>query len=194
VAGLRYASDDRRIWGVMLLLTTATFFGRPYMQLMPVFARDILHMGAGGYGLLMGTVGAGALAGALVVGTLGRSDRKGYLLMVMTGVFGIALAGFGLSHWVFLSLPLLLITGATQTLFMSLTNTLLQLTVPEEMRGRTMALYSLIPMGFMPLGTMALGSVGDVFGVPITVAGGAVIVVAATLLAARFLPAVRSLG
>ena len=81
--------------------------------------------------------------------------------------------------------------GATATLFMALTNTLLQLNVPEEMRGRVMSVYTLVPMGMMPLGSMVIGSVGDVIGVPVTVAIAGVIVFVFVLGAFRLFPSVR---
>lgn len=189
--GLRFISRDKRIWGLVTILSMATFFGRPYTQLMPIFAQDVLHVGATGYGILMAATGVGALGGAFVVGRLGASGKKGYYLLVLTIIFAVALFGFALSTWFIPSLLVLVVTGGTQTLFMALTNTLLQLNVPEEMRGRVMSVYTLIPMGLMPLGSMVLGSAGDVLGVPATIAGGAVVVFAFTALAFRLFPSVR---
>ncbi len=192
-AGLSFMLGDRRIWGLMVILSVPTFLGRPYMQLMPIFARDVLHKGAGGYGLLMAITGVGALSGALTVGRFGRSKRKGFSLLVITLVFAATLIGFALSRWFIPSLALLLVLGATQTLFMAITNTLLQLNVPEEMRGRVMSVYTLIPMGLMPLGAMVMGSVGSVIGVPITVAAGAIIVLSFSIFAFRLFPKVRAM-
>jgi hypothetical protein len=130
---------------------------------MPVFARDILHTSAAGYGALMGINGVGALSGALLVGRLGARQDRGRILFLVNLVFAGILVGFALSRWLELSAILLFLIGASQTLLMALTNTLIQLIVPDEFRGRVMALYTLIPMGLMPLGTMALGGIGDLF-------------------------------
>jgi MFS family permease len=126
-----------------------------------------------------------------VVGRIGDSGKKGFYLLTITLIFAVALFAFALTPVFIPALAILAVTGATQTLFMALTNTLLQLNVPETMRGRVMSVYTLIPMGLMPLGSMAMGSVGDVIGVPVTVAAGAVIVLVFILIAFRAFPSVR---
>ncbi|MCX2728319.1 MFS transporter [Thermomicrobium sp. 4228-Ro] len=191
--GLQAVRQDRRLLGLLTLLAVPTFLGRPYLQLMPVFARDVLHTGAAGYGLLMGINGAGALSGALLVGTLSERGRRGKLLFFVNIVFASTLVAFALSQWVTLSAALLFLIGASQTLLMAFTNTLLQLIVTDEFRGRVMALYTVIPMGFMPLGTMALGGIGDLVGVPLTVAVAAAIALGFTLVGRRLFPEVYRL-
>ena len=192
-SGLRFMLADRRIWGLMAVLSIPTFLGRPYMQLMPIFASNVLHRGAGGYGFLMAATGVGALGGAVTVGRFGRSRRKGLSLLIITLVFAVTLFFFALSRWFIPSIALLLVIGAAQTLFMAITNTLLQLNVPEEMRGRVMSVYTLIPMGLMPLGAMVMGTVGSAIGVPLTIAIGAVIVLAFAIMAFRLFPSVRTM-
>ncbi len=191
--GLRVVLEDRRLVGLLTLLAVPTFLGRPYLQLMPVFARDVLHTNASGYGALMGINGAGALTGALLVGSFGKGNQRGRLLFLINGAFAVALIAFALSQWVTLSAVLLFLIGATQTLLMALTNTLIQLIVPDEFRGRVMALYTLIPMGFMPLGTMALGGIGELAGVPLTVAAAASLALAFTVVGRRLFPEVARL-
>ena len=192
--GLRAVRHDRRLLGLLTLLAVPTFLGRPYLQLMPVFARDILHTSAAGYGALMGINGVGALSGALLVGRLGARQDRGRILFLVNLVFAGILVGFALSRWLELSAILLFLIGASQTLLMALTNTLIQLIVPDEFRGRVMALYTLIPMGLMPLGTMALGGIGDLFGVPATVAVAASGALVFTLAGRRLFPEVYRLA
>lgn len=194
LCGLRSVRQDRRLLGLLTLLAVPTFLGRPYLQLMPVFARDILHTSAAGYGFLMGINGIGALSGALLVGSVGRLGHRGRLLFLVNLVFTGALVLFALSSSVVFSATLLFLIGASQTLLMALTNTLLQLIVPDELRGRVMALYTLIPMGFMPLGTMALGTLGDFVGVPLTVAGAALLAGLFALIGRRLFPEVHRLS
>ncbi|HVB64626.1 MAG TPA: MFS transporter [Nitrolancea sp.] len=191
--GLSFIFKDRRIWGLVVVLAVPTFLAGPYSQFMPIFAKDVLHKGPGGYGLLMGVTGIGSLVGALLVGKFGRSKRNGLALLILTVIFAATLAVFAMSRWFVPALALLLVIGATQTLFMAIGNTLLQLNVPEQMRGRVMSVYSLIPMGLMPLGSMILGSIGAVIGTPITVASGAIIVLAFGLLSFRLFRAVREM-
>jgi MFS family permease len=192
-AGLSFMLKDRWIWGLVVVLAVPALLGGPYAQFMPIFAKDILHKGPGGYGLLMGATGVGSLIGALMVGRFGRTRRNGLALLVLTVIFAAALVVFALSRWFVPSLALLLVIGATQTLFMAIGNTLLQLNVPEQMRGRVMSVYSLIPMGLMPLGSMLMGSIGEVTGVPITVAGGAIIALAFAILSFRIFSVVRDM-
>jgi MFS family permease len=192
--GLRAVRHDQRLLGLLTLLAVPTFLGRPYLQLMPVFARDILHTSAAGYGALMGINGVGALSGALLVGRLGARQDRGRILFLVNLVFAGILVGFALSRWLELSAILLFLIGASQTLLMALTNTLIQLIVPDEFRGRVMALYTLIPMGLMPLGTMALGGIGDLFGVPATVAVAASGALVFTLAGRRLFPEVYRLA
>lgn len=192
-AGLQFIRQDRRIWGLMLVISIPTFFGRPFMQFMPVFAQDVLRVGASGYGALMAISGIGALAGAIAVAPLGASKNKGLRLLTVTAIFGATLILFSASRWFVPSAILLIIIGAAQTLNMGLTNTLLQLNIPGEMRGRVMSAYTLIPMGLMPLGQTITGSLGSLITVPVAVGIGAIAVLAFSLGAFRFLPEVRKM-
>jgi len=191
--GISFILKDRRIWGLVVVLAVPTFLAGPYSQFMPIFAQDVLHRGAGGYGLLMGVTGVGSLVGALMVGRFGRSKHNGLALLILTVVFAAVLVVFAMSRWFIPSLAFLLVIGATQTLFMAIGNTLLQLNVPEQMRGRVMSVYSLIPMGLMPLGSMILGTIGEAVGTPLTVGAAAVIVLIFGLLSFRLFNAVRQM-
>jgi MFS family permease len=192
-AGLRFVLRDRMIWGIMLLMTIPTFFGRPIVQLMPSFARDVIDTGPSGFGILMAVMGVGALVGALLVGKLSAARwTQGVLLFAIIAMFGISLLLFSLSPWYAASLTVLLFVGAGQTIFMGLANTMIQLNVNEEMRGRVMSAYVLIPMSLMPLGSMALGSLAEVIGVAQAFTIGAAIILVFVLIAWRLLPEVRA--
>lgn len=190
--GLSFILTDRRIWGIMLIIAIPTFFGRPIIQLMPSFARDVVEAGPEGLGVLLGVMGVGALAGALLVGRLvGSKWNPGTLLLLVTLMFGTGLLLFSFSPWYASALFILLFVGAGQTLFMGIANTMLQFTISEEMRGRVMSAYVLIPMGLMPLGSMVLGSVAELIGVAMAFAIGAGIIMLFALLAWKWLPEVR---
>jgi MFS family permease len=109
--GMRYILDQRAIWGILLLIAIPSLGARPYIQMMPVFARDVLGMGATGYGVLMAASGIGALIGALVVTSLGSSTRRGAILLVATAGLGISLIAFSSSHWLVPSLNLVVAVG-----------------------------------------------------------------------------------
>jgi MFS family permease len=192
-AGLSFIFNDRRIWGIMLIIAIPTFFGRPIIQLMPAFARDVVDAGPSGLGVLLGVMGVGALVGALLTGKLiGARWSNGALLLMVTLMFGVGLLLFSFSPWYASSLFILLFIGAGQTLFMGIANTMLQFTISEEMRGRVMSAYVLIPMSLMPLGSMALGSLAELIGVAMAFAIGAAVILLFVLIAWRLLPELRT--
>ncbi|HMM43880.1 MAG TPA: MFS transporter, partial [Thermomicrobiales bacterium] len=189
--GLDYIRSDRTIWGILLLIAVPSVAARPYTQMMPVFARDILGLGATGFGVLMAASGIGALVGALVVASLGGFSRRGWLLVVVTLVLGVSLLAFSQSTWVVASIVLVIVVGGASTLMMSLANTLLQGIVPDGMRGRVMSVYTLIAGGLMPLGSMLLGTLGEAIGVPLAVGLGGVVTIAIAVVFVRRLDDVR---
>jgi hypothetical protein len=140
----------------------------------------------------MAASGIGALAGALLTASLGNFAHKGMLLILVTLTLGATLIGFSSSHWLPVSLALVVLVGGTSTLMMSLANALLQGLVSGEMRGRVMSVYTLIAGGFMPLGSMLLGTTGEVIGVPLAVGLGGVITVAIAIAAFQMLGEVRA--
>ncbi|MCO5176789.1 MAG: MFS transporter [Thermomicrobiales bacterium] len=179
--GLAYIKSDRIIWGILLLIAIPSVVARPYTQMMPVFARDVLGLGATGFGVLMAASGLGALVGALITASLGGFAKRGWLLVINTVVLGITLVGFAQSRWIIPSIILVIFVGGTSTLMMSLANTLLQGLVPDTMRGRVMSVYTLIAGGLMPLGSMILGAGGEKIGVPLAVGIGGVITIIVAL-------------
>jgi len=189
--GLSYIRSDRIIWGILLLIAIPSVVARPYTQMMPVFARDVLGLGATGFGVLMAASGLGALVGALITASLGGFAKRGWLLVINTIVLGITLVGFAQSRWIIPSIILVIFVGGTSTLMMSLANTLLQGLVPDAMRGRVMSVYTLIAGGLMPLGSMILGAGGEKIGVPLAVAIGGVITIIVALGFIRGLEDVR---
>lgn len=190
--GMRYILSQRAIWGILLLIAIPSLGARPYIQMMPVFARDILGLGATGYGVLMAASGIGALIGAFIVTSLGGSTRRGMILIVVTASLGVTLVGFASSHWLIPSLAFVVAVGCAATLMMSLANALLQGLVPGEMRGRVMSVYSLIAAGFMPLGSMLLGSLGSLIGVPLAVGLGGALTIVTAILSAQMLHDLKS--
>jgi predicted MFS family arabinose efflux permease len=111
---------------------------------MPVFARDILDVGAPGLGLLLMAPGAGAIFGGLTLASVRRFPRPHHLLFFLAAGFGSAIIFFAMARYFFLSLVCLFIAGGFQTTFLSFTATLLQLHADETNRGRIMSLFGLI--------------------------------------------------
>lgn len=171
-----------------------SMFGVSYVYMMPVFAQDILKVGSQGYGFLMGAGGVGALAGTLVIASLGNFRRKGWLLLGGQGLFGTMILSFAISRWFPSSLTAILLAGAANSVYMTIVNTVLQERVPNELRGRVMGIYSLT-WSMMPLGGMVGGSIATLSGsTPFAVGLGAGIVALFTLTVLIALPAVRRIS
>jgi predicted MFS family arabinose efflux permease len=176
-AGFAYAWGNRTIRVSLLLVAVSSCFGAAYLALMPAFARDVLHQGSAGLGYLMASVGAGALLGAYALSRL----HERHLVMapiVAAGCFGVSLILFAHSHWLPLSMALLLPTAFSLMLLGGSTNTIIQTEAGDHMRGRVVAFYAMAFMGMMPWGSLLLGSLADRVGVggAVTLGGAAVIV------------------
>jgi len=140
--------------------------------LMPVFARDILGIGAPGLGLLNASLGIGALTGALLVAILRPGGGSGRLALVGLGMASIGLIVFGLSTWVPLSCVALAVLGASQVAYYATTNTLIQVLVSPRLRGRVLSLYVMTSLGVIPFGNLIAGAIAERFGAPLALAGG----------------------
>jgi MFS family permease len=177
--GLRYVGATRLVSTLLLLSAVTSIFGRSYQQLLPVFAKDVLHVGTSGLGLMMSAPGAGTLAGAVALGALGDVPRKGVVLFVGMLAFSVTLALFTLSRSFPMSLLLLFLGGITTITFSTMLTTMVQLVAPGYMRGRVMALITVTMQGFAPLGAMLTGAIATGTGTPAAVALSALIVAGA---------------
>jgi len=180
IEGFRFASSTAPIRSLLLLLGLVSLVGMPYTVLIPVFADRILHGGARGLGILMGFTGIGALLGALTLALRSGVKGLGRLIVITCASFGVSIFLFSFSKNFWLSALLLLPAGFSMMLQMASSNTLIQTMVPDELRGRVMALYSMMFMGMAPFGALFGGAMADRVGAPITVAiGGAASVMGA---------------
>jgi MFS family permease len=180
VEGFRFVSQTAPIRALLLLLGLVSLAGMPYVVLMPIFADRILHGGARGLGILMGATGVGALLGALTLAFRSGVKGLGRLVMWCCAGFGASLVLFSLSRSFWLAVILLLPVGYFIMLQMACSNTLIQVMVPDSLRGRVMAVYSMMFMGMAPIGALLGGALSDRLGAPLTVAiGGIASIVAA---------------
>lgn len=173
---------------LLFLGTTAalSFFGRPYVRLMPTFAREVLHVGAQGLGVLQSAPGIGTVCSALLIGWLSTGRGKGLILGTAMMLFGFAVIAFGLMHSFLLALFLLILVGLTQALALSAANTLVQLSTPAHARGRLMGFYSMVTFGGFAMGSLPVGAAASLIGVgPALSAGGVIVVLLALLLLPR---------
>ena len=164
--GLAYAWGSRSIRQLLVLLAICAGFGFQYNVLLPVYARDVLHAGARTYGWLFSAFGAGSLVAALRVAvTHHRWALRRHLLLGLT-LGGVGLAGFAWSRWLPGMAMCAALAGFGLILYVSSTNTLIQLTVEDRYRGRVMSLYTLFFVGTSPFGSLAAGAVAQRFGAP----------------------------
>ena len=170
--GFVYVRGRPDIMITLGLLACMAVFGFSYQVLMPVFARDILQVGPKGMGFLASANGIGAFAAALLIASRKRPTRK--LQFGTALVFAAAVYGFSLSQSFHVSLALLMIAGGCSVAFIATCNTMLQLSVPDEIRGRVMGLYSLSFIGMGPAGSLLSGTLAHAWGAPWAVCIGAV--------------------
>ena len=190
--GLGYLGNHRIILILVALYLLPMFAMRSYMGLLPIFARDIFQMGGLGYGLLMTAPGVGSLLSLLTLATFHTLRHRGLWLFAMGIVTGLALAAFGPSPWILLSLLLLVVIGAANNAFMTLNAALVQGSIPDHVRGRVMSLRE-IAFGLGPAGSLLIGALAQATDAPFAVAILGVIVFAIPLLLALALPRVRQL-
>ena len=189
--GFRFVSHTAPIRLILLLLGLVSFVAMPYSVLMPIFAAQILHGNARTLGVLMGATGVGALAGALTMASRQTVRGLGRWVWIACAAFGSSLILFSISHWYLVSIALLVPVGFSMMVQMSSSNTLIQAMVPDRLRGRTMAVYSMMFMGMAPLGALFSGALADRIGAPWTLSiGGAVGIIGAAIFA-RNLPSIR---
>ena len=190
-AGIEYARRQPVIRTTLILSVFASAFGASYMVLLPVFAKDVFHAGPRAQAFLMAASGGGAVVGALGLASLGDVRRKGILLLCGAVVFAVAIGTFGCSQWMAMSLVCLVIAGASMTTYRSLCNTLCQTTVPDDMRGRVMALFTLAFAGVSPVGNFQAGLVAQYISVHVAVVLGAAIVGLSALIVLLTVPEMR---
>jgi MFS family permease len=189
--GFRFVRHTAPIRAILLLLGLVSLVAMPYTVLMPVFADRILHGGARGLGILMGATGVGALLGGLTLATRTGVRGLGRWITLSCGGLGASLILFSLSRSFWLSATLLLPVGFCMMLQMSSSNTLIQAMVPDHLRGRVMAVYSMMFMGMAPFGALFGGALADRLGAQLTVSMGAVACIGGAALFGLHLPKIR---
>jgi len=188
VEGFQFVNRTAPIRALLILLGIVSITGMPYVVLMPIFADRILHsggqefasligshdLGAVRLGILMGASGVGALLGALTLAIRTGVKGLGKWVTVCCAAFGVSLILFAICKSFWISVLLLLPVGYFIMLQMASSNTLIQVMVPDALRGRVMAVYSMMFMGMAPLGALLGGVLSDRVGAPMTVAVGGV--------------------
>jgi MFS family permease len=172
---LDHLRTHRELKLVLLLMTAVAVFAMPYFVLLPLLAREVLGVGPRGFGLLMATSGLGALLGALTLAR--RLQRRPPMPSFLGGLamFLAGLVGLGLCRNYYLALACIFLAGFGMVTQLSTGNSLMQLNVPDELRGRIMSLFGLIVMGFAPIGSILYGGVAHFLGPGPTIAAGSLL-------------------
>ena len=189
--GIKYAYNFKPIRTLLLLIGLVSLTGMPYTVLMPVFAKDILHGDAHTLGFLFGTVGSGALIGAIYLASRKSVLGLGRWIAIATSIFSLGLLFFSFSRNICLSVSLMLFTGFGMMMQMASTNTLLQTLVDDDKRGRVMSLYVMAFMGTAPFGSFMAGTLASTIGAPYTVLSSGVICLIGALIFYKYLPSLR---
>jgi MFS family permease len=162
--GIAYILHHSSIYMLLISVGIISFFGFPYISFIPVYARDILHTGEKGLGMLMGSAGAGAFTGAVMLALRGNTSRKGMVMAIAGITFSTALLIFSLSTKAWISYAMLFFVGLGAINQIATANSILQLMVPDALRGRVMSAFTTMFLGMAPLGNFSVGSLSHFIG------------------------------
>src|SRR5439155_11996508 len=190
--GLNFIRKNEVFYTFIGMTFFNSVFGMSYLILMPVFARDVLDVGSKGFGFLQSVGGAGALAGVLLVAWFSHSRGKGRQAIFGATFFGLVLIAFAFSVSFPLSLILAAVLGGASQFYMTIISAILQVNLPNELRGRVMGIYGLT-WDLMPVGGLIAGAIAEFAGAPIAVGFGGFMVAIMALAVALLLPNVRRL-
>ncbi len=165
-SGLRYLGSERAVLGLVVMVALFSLVGFGALNLLPVFAKDILQIGAAGFGNMLAAQGVGALLGALTLILFGERLPKGKMLLAARALIGPSIAVLALSRTVWISMAVLMLIGYSFITQLVYTNTLIQTIVPDDLRGRVLSTYTWALGGFYPLGSLLIGFIGDHIGAP----------------------------
>ena len=183
-SGLNYVRHESSIVALTVVASLSTFLGLPLLTFLPIFAREIFHGGVERYSEMMAYSGAGAVVGALIVAWLGKFKHMGLAVLLVQLAFGVLLTAFALSRIGWLSNLLLFLGGAALLMVFSMTASLVQLIVPDHLRGRVMSIYMVAFRGGMPLGSLWAGYAASLSSAPFVLAINGVLL---AMVAAYFL-------
>jgi MFS family permease len=189
--GLKFVFKHRLMSSTMLLDFFATFFGAA-TTLMPIFANEILGVGAQGYGLMRAAPSVGAVLAAVLLSSR-RITKQGPVLLISVAIFGVSMAVFGASSWFPLTLIALALSGAADTISMIIRGTLRQLLTPDDLRGRMTAVNMIFVAGGPQLGEFVVGITASVIGAPLAVLIGGILCVGLVTGTAIKVPELRKL-
>jgi MFS family permease len=186
--GITFMRGSREIIHVMLLITVFSLVGLPYISLLPVFAAEVFNAGAKGFGFLVGASGLGALTAALSIALKGDIKDKTRFMSYSGLCFSIALFIFSFTKIFYVSLFVIMFGGWGMVSYLAAANSYIQVSVPDELRGRVMSVYSFVFLGTVPIGNSIMGVIADKAGTTNAVTGAGIIcIIASGIFAKKYL-------
>ncbi len=191
--GFRYVVKDHVLMAAMSATLLSTLFITSFtMALMPVYAAEVVGTGPGGLGLLFTAMGVGGLSGALLVAAMGNIRRTGVVALGAMALAGFAIIIFSQVTMLWLAMGVLGVVGVFQVLALTSNNTIVQLTTPDELRGRVLGIY-MLDMGMIPLGALMAGTLAEFLGAPTALLVGGAMALALAGLVMVVAPKYRAL-
>ncbi|NWF97583.1 MAG: MFS transporter [Nitrospirae bacterium] len=181
IEGLQFIKRQTDILGLIIMITIFSLIAMPFITLLPVFAAEIFKKGAEGFGLLVGATGAGALSAALFLAFKGDIRDKTKFMSFSAFCISLPLLVFSLSNNFHLSAFTLYLTGFGLVSFLATANSFIQLSSPDNLRGRAMSVYTFVFLGTAPIGNALIGTIADLIGASKAINISAVICIIASI-------------
>jgi MFS family permease len=183
--GIGFIRGKKEIKRAMILIAIFSIVGLPYINLLPVFAVEVFHRGAQGLGFLVGASGIGALTAALGIAVMGNIENKTRFMSIAALLFSAALFVFSFSRIFWISMVVIMVGGWGMVSYLAAANSFIQVSVPDELRGRVMSVYSFVFLGFVPVGNSLMGVAAHMIGTANAVTVGGLICILASATFAR---------
>ena len=192
--GFVYVRRHPQLNPIVKLVSVGSFFAVPYITFIPLFAKNILHVGESGLGLLMAFSGLGAFLGAVTIAYFGKMPNRGRIVITSGIVFYAAIIGFAFSRWFLVSVAFQLLSGYAMILMLATLSTLVHNLSSDEMRGRVMGIYVTPFLGYPPIGGLIVGWIAEFIGTPYAIASMALVAIVGTWILYVKMPALRELN
>ena len=192
--GFQYIFSEKSILGLVVMVAAISMVGFGTLTLVPVFAKDVLQIGVTGFGHLLSWQGIGALIGGLLLVIFGDYFQKGKLLLFSRILLGPGIIGLAFSRIPWVSMALMAVVGYSLITQLVITNTLIQMIVPDELRGRILSTYTWAMGGFYPLGSLVMGFLGDQIGAPTAALASGIGCILLVFFSLAVFPSIRKLN
>jgi predicted MFS family arabinose efflux permease len=179
--GIRFITAQPGMKALIVLAFMMTMLGFQVLTFVPVFARTVFHAGPQAFTLMLSCSGAGAVAGSLIVASLGKAKHQGRNLLLTLALFGVLTVGFALSPNIPVSCFMIFLTGTALMAVLSMSTSLVQMITPDHMRGRVMSVLNLASRGGLPVGALVAGALIPIYSAPAVIAWAGLLMICLAL-------------